>query len=55
MKTFTIRLPDVEAAMLVELQRTDKKMRDLNIFCSGYIRKRFGEINAAREAKRGSI
>ena len=51
MKTITIRLPDVEAAMLVELQRTDKKMRDLNIFCSGYIRKRFGEINAAREAK----
>jgi hypothetical protein len=29
MKTITIRLPDVEAAMLVELQKVDKAYRDL--------------------------
>ena len=29
MKTFTIRLPDVEAAMLVELQKVNKAYRDL--------------------------
>jgi len=29
MKTITIRLPDVEAAMLVELQKVNKAYRDL--------------------------
>lgn len=29
MKTITIRLPDVEAAMLVEVQRVNKRYRDL--------------------------
>lgn len=29
MKTITIRLPDVEAAMLVELQKKDKTYRDV--------------------------
>jgi hypothetical protein len=28
-KTITIRLPDVEAAMLVELQKKDKTYRDV--------------------------
>jgi len=30
MKTITIRLPDVEAAMLVEVQKVNKAYRDLN-------------------------
>ena len=29
MKTFTIRLPDVEAAMLLEVQKVNKDYRDL--------------------------
>jgi hypothetical protein len=29
MKTITIRLPDVEAAMLVEVQKVNKVYRDL--------------------------
>lgn len=29
MKTITIRLPDVEAAMLVEVQKRNKSFRDL--------------------------
>ena len=29
MKTITIRLPDVEAAMLVEVQKRNKAYRDL--------------------------
>jgi hypothetical protein len=29
MKTITIRLPDVEAAMLVEVQKADKEFRNL--------------------------
>jgi hypothetical protein len=29
MKTITIRLPDVEAVMLVELQKVNKAYRDL--------------------------
>ena len=29
MKTITIRLPDVEAAMLVEVQKRNKGFRDL--------------------------
>ena len=33
MKTITIRLPDVEAAMLVEVQKRNPKIKDL----SGYI------------------
>ena len=29
MKTITIRLPDVEAAMLVEVQKSNKELKDL--------------------------
>ena len=29
MKTITIRLPDVEAVMLVEVQKRNKEFRDL--------------------------
>ena len=32
MKTITIRLPEVEAAMLVEVQKRNKEFRDLQSF-----------------------
>ena len=31
MKTITIRLPDVEAAMLVEIQKVNRAYRDLQV------------------------
>ena len=39
MKTITIRLPDVEAAMLVKLQKKDKTYRDIGEMLLLQIRK----------------
>jgi len=33
MKTITLRIPDVEAAMLVEVQKRNKSFRDLRGYC----------------------
>jgi len=41
MKTITIRLPDVEAAMLVEVQKRDKAFRDLQSLLIFYIRQEY--------------
>jgi len=41
MKTITIRLPDVEAAMLVELQKSNKAYRDLQSLMINLIRKEY--------------
>ena len=41
MKTLTIRLPDVEAAMLAELQKKDKNFRDLQLMVLQRIRKAY--------------
>ena len=38
MKTIAIRLPDVEAAMLVEVQTRNKAFRDLSSYFLGAIR-----------------
>ena len=38
MKTITIRLPDVEAAMLVEVQKVNRAYRDLQSFFLSQIR-----------------
>ena len=38
MKTITIRLPDVEAAMLVELQKIDKEYSDLGRLLARLVR-----------------
>ena len=38
MKTLTIRIPDVEAAMLLEVQKSDKSFRDLQGMLLGLIR-----------------
>jgi len=37
-KTITIRLPDVEAAMLVEVQKKDKKLKDIGSWICNEIR-----------------
>jgi hypothetical protein len=43
MKTITLRIPDVEAAMLVEVQKTNKSFRDLQALLLGLIREEYGK------------
>jgi hypothetical protein len=43
MKTLTLRIPDVEAAMLVEVQKTNKSFRDLQALLLGLIREEYGK------------
>ena len=38
MKTITIRLPDVEAAMLLEVQKRNRAFRDLGSYLEQQIR-----------------
>jgi hypothetical protein len=42
-KTLTLRIPDVEAAMLVEVQKTNKSFRDLQGLLLGLIRQEYGK------------
>ena len=47
MKTITIRLTDVEAAMLMELQKRNKAFKDLRLFMVQRIHQEyFGELKA---------
>ena len=41
MKTITIRLPDVEAAMLIELQKRNKAFKDLQQLLIQQIRQEY--------------
>jgi len=41
MKTITIRLPDVEAAMLVEVQKCNKQYKDLQELLIQHIRQKY--------------
>ena len=41
MKTITIRLPDVEAAMLIEVQKRNKSFRDLEGLLLQQIRREY--------------
>ena len=43
MKTLTIRIPDVEAAMLVEVQKRNKSFRDLQALLLSLIREEYGK------------
>ena len=43
MKTITMRIPAVEAAMLVELQKTNKHFRNLEALVLGLIREEYGK------------
>ena len=44
MKTIAIRLPDVEAAMLTEVQKVNKAYRDLQVFLVRQIRLEYGKV-----------
>jgi len=50
-KTLTIRIPAVEAAMLVELQKTNKSFRDLQALLLGLIRQEYCKTAQGRGAK----
>ena len=43
MKTITLRIPPVEAAMLQELQKTHKQFRNLEVLVLGFIREVYGK------------
>ena len=44
MKTITIRLPDVEAAMLVEVQKKNKDFRDIQKLLANLISSQYSAI-----------
>ena len=44
MKIITIRLPDVEAAMLVEVQKVNKAYRDFQVLLTEQIRKEYKKL-----------
>ena len=48
MKTITIRLPDVEAAMLVEVQKVNKAFRDLQGFLISQIQQEYAKTPKGR-------
>jgi len=50
-KTITIRLPDVEAAMLVEVQKVNRAYRDIQGLLLSQIQQEYAKTPAAR-AKR---
>lgn len=43
MKTITLRIPPLEAAMLQELQKTHKQFRNLDALMLGLIREEYGK------------
>ena len=48
MKTITIRLPDVEAAMLVELQKVNRAYRDLQGLLVSQIQQEYAKTPKGR-------
>jgi len=53
MKTITIRLPDVEAAMLLEVQKVNKAYRDLQGFLISQIQQEYQKPPVARAKRQG--
>ena len=53
MKTITIRLPDVEVAMLVEVQKVSKVYRDLQGLIINQIQQEYDKTPAARFRRQG--
>ena len=51
MKTITIRLPDVESAMLVELQKVNRAYRDLQGLLVSQIQQEYAKTPRGRAAK----
>ncbi len=48
MRTITIRLPDVEAAMLVEVQKVNKAYKDLQGLLINQIQTEFQKMSKGR-------
>jgi hypothetical protein len=48
-KTLTLRIPDVEAAMLVEVQKTNKSFRDLKRLLLGLIRQEYQKLSGSKK------
>ena len=53
MKTITIRLPDVEAAMLVELQKVNRAYRDLQGLLVSQIQQEYAKTPKGRAKRQG--
>ena len=53
MKTITIRLPDVEAAMLVEVQKVNRVYRVLQGLLLRQIQQEYAKTPAARAKRQG--
>ena len=51
MKTIIIRLPDVEAAMLVEVQKVDKVYKDLQGLLINQIQQEYAKTPKSRVAR----
>ena len=51
MKTIIIRLPDVEAAMLVEVQKVNKAYRDLQGLLLNQIRQEYANTPKGRASR----
>ena len=51
MKTITIRLPDVEAAMLVELQKVNRADRDLQALLVKHIQAEYQKTPPGRASR----
>jgi hypothetical protein len=51
MKTITIRLPDVEAAMLLEVQKVNRAYRDLEGLLVNQIQQEYAKTPKGRAAK----
>ena len=51
MKTIAIRLPDVEAAMLVEVQKVNKAYKDLQGLLINQIQQEYQKTPKGRAAK----
>ena len=51
MKTLTIRIPDVETAMLVEVKKTNKHFRNLEALVLGLIREEYSKTPAGKTSK----
>jgi len=51
MKTITIRLPDVEAAMLIEVQKVNKAYRDLQGLLVSQIQQEYAKTSKGRESR----
>ena len=51
MKTIAIRLPDVEAAMLVEVQKVNRAYRDLQGLLVGQIQQEYAKTSQGRASR----